>query len=53
MALVEHLESKEYLDDLLSRYSLELKSHLGLLNVIRGEEKWELGDMPDYHAQIT
>jgi hypothetical protein len=39
MALVEHLESKEYLDDLLSRYSLELTTHLGIQDVIRGEEE--------------
>jgi hypothetical protein len=41
MTLVEHLELKEYLDDLLSRYSLELTSHLGLLDVICGEEEWQ------------
>jgi hypothetical protein len=39
MALVEHLELKVYIDDLLSRYSLELTSHLGILDAIRGEEE--------------
>jgi hypothetical protein len=39
MALLEHLETKEDLDDLLSRYSLELTSHLGLLDVIHGEDE--------------
>jgi hypothetical protein len=41
MALLEHLEMKEDLDDLLSRYSLELTSHLGLLDVIHGEDEWQ------------
>jgi hypothetical protein len=35
---VEHLLSKEYLEDLILRYSLEITSHLGLLDVI-GVEK--------------
>ena len=38
LAIVEHLESKEQLDDLLSMDSLEVTSHLGLLDVIHGEE---------------
>jgi hypothetical protein len=36
---MEQLESKEYLDDLLSRYSLELTSHLGLLDATHREEE--------------
>jgi hypothetical protein len=32
---MEQLESKEYLDHLLSRYSLELTSHLALLALSR------------------